>query len=115
MTETQYINKILRPFLKELGFKKIHKSSERFKSGWPDLTCVHAPEGETVYIEAKVYPNKLTPIQRNELMEIAQAGAPAYCFIWYPKEKEQLISVIDHKGGDKIFDILEFERWWKND
>jgi len=114
MTETQYINKILKPFLKGLGFRKIHKSSERFKSGWPDLTAI-SENGLTAYIEAKVYPNKLTPIQRNELMEIAQTGAPAYCFIWYPKEKEQLISVIDGKGGDKIFDISEFERWWKND
>jgi len=117
MTETQYINKILKPFLKELGFRKIHKSSERFKSGWPDLTCISfkSKMGLTTYIEAKVYPNKLTPIQRNELMEIAQAGAPAYCFTWHPKGKAQHICQIESNGDETVVEKHLFERWWKND
>ena len=114
MTETQYISKILRPFLISLGFRKIHKSSERFKSGWPDLTCI-SENGMTAYIEAKVYPNKITPIQRNELMELAQCNSPVYVLTWYPKGKTNLIAKIAKNGDEIIIDQHLFERWWKND
>lgn len=114
MTETQYINKVLKPYLKELGFRKIHKSSERFKSGWPDLTCIHE-HGLTAYIESKMYPNKITPLQRQELMEIAQSDAPAYVFTWHPKGKVSIIAKIDKKGEETIIHKEVFERWWEND
>lgn len=114
MKETQYINKILRPYLKELGFKKIHKSSERFKSGWPDLVCIHK-HGLTIYIEAKVYPNKITPIQRSELMEISQTGADAYVFTWYPKERAQHICEIEADGHGTIVGKSLLEWRWRND
>lgn len=98
MNETQYIARELRPFLKECGFAVVHKSSERFSSGWPDLTCVHAPDGETVFIEAKVDGKEPTPLQRKTLQDLAKAGTRAYVFRFDNATKRQMIFHITVDG-----------------
>ena len=105
MNETQYITKRLRPFLKERGFAVVHKSSERFSSGWPDLTCVHAPDGETVFIEAKVDGKKPTPLQRKTLQDLAKAGARAFVFTWHNEGQYQLIERMTEEGVFECYDV----------
>lgn len=114
MTETQYINKILRPFLKELGFKKIHKSSERFKSGWPDLTCVHAPTGRVAFIEAKVGKNCPTPLQMAEMTELAQSRAEVYVMVWIDKVMQKILQVAPN-GALVDVDPRNFIRRYSHD
>ena len=99
MNETQFTNKILRPYLKGLGFHKIHKTSERFSSGWPDLTCIHYPSGATIYIEAKVDKNVPTPSQMSELVDLSKCGAHAYVFTYLNTFKEFIIEQVASNGA----------------
>ena len=111
MNETQYIAKRLRPFLRECGFAVVHKSSERFSSGWPDLTCVHAPDGETVYVEAKGgINNNLTPLQRKILIDLAKAGAKCFTFRWNILRNKSEIWNINEIGIDNYWPQLYFEK-----
>lgn len=52
------------------------KLSNPFRAGIPDYYLLY--NGKSVWIEAKVLPNKLTPLQKQEIQEIRQSGGLAY-------------------------------------
>jgi hypothetical protein len=114
MTEAEYIKKTLKPYLKKRGFQKIHKSTEKFSSGWPDLTCIHV--NGVLFIEAKIYPKRPTPIQIQIMKEIVQAGGDVIVFSYDSKRKEQITSFIDYDGDMITYPgggLDFFEQRWK--
>lgn len=70
MSETKYVAK-LRKRYKERGYM-MHKSAERFSTGWPDLTVV--AKGDVFFIEAKYDKNEATKAQLFTLLKITMAG-----------------------------------------
>lgn len=52
------------------------KLSNPFRAGILDLYVIFA--GRSVWFENKILPNKLTPLQRNEMQEIRNAGGLAF-------------------------------------
>lgn len=73
MKETNYTDSIKEKF-KKAGWL-VHKTSERFVAGWPDLLVVK--RGTTVFIEVKVKKNPLSILQQKTLVDLAKAGALA--------------------------------------
>ena len=73
MSETKYVAK-LRKRYKDRGFM-MHKSAERFSTGWPDLTVV--AQGDVFFIEAKYDKNTASKAQLFTLLKITMAGGVA--------------------------------------
>ena len=70
MSETKFVAK-LRKRYKDRGYL-MHKSAERFSTGWPDLIVVAA--GDVFFIEAKYNKNEATKAQLFILRKITLAG-----------------------------------------
>lgn len=70
MSETKYVAKLRKRF-KDRGYM-MHKSAERFSTGWPDLTVV--AQGEVFFIEVKYGENTATKAQLFTLQKITMAG-----------------------------------------
>lgn len=73
MNETQYTAQLKERFTKS-GWL-IHKTSERFTAGWPDLVCIG--KGLVLFIEVKVGSNALSGLQDHTLKQIAKNGGMA--------------------------------------
>jgi hypothetical protein len=59
------------------------KLSDRFHAGLPDFIIVY--NGKTVWLELKVYPNKLTALQGHEITKLRNSGANVYCLTYFPQ------------------------------
>ena len=94
MNETQYTKKI-REQLEKRGYL-VHKNSERFSSGWPDLVAIH--EIRTIWIEVKVDDNELTALQEKTLKDIARRGGTAFVMWWDNGKKIEIICKMEHDG-----------------
>ena len=81
--ETRFTKELVKMFKAE-GYL-VHKSSERFKSGWPDLVVIR--DGMATFIEVKVDKNEPTMLQVNTLREIVRHGAKAMILSWQNKTK----------------------------
>ncbi len=108
--ETDFIKKILRPYLEGRGYK-VHKHTERFSRGYPDLSAVK--DGETIYIEAKIAPKDATSLQMKELEDLAKHGARAFTVIWFPFKEIWIVyrifydgSIQQVKGGDESWENI---------
>ena len=75
--EREYYEKMVKPFLEEHGFN-VHKVTEKFKSGRPDILALK--NGITYYIEIKKQGNWLTKLQALTLRKLANCLAPVYIF-----------------------------------
>ena len=74
-TEThlkKLLYKTLKPFLNCYH----RKLSNPFRAGILDFYILF--EGRSVWLELKILPNKLTPLQKNEIQAIQRAGGFAY-------------------------------------
>jgi Holliday junction resolvase-like predicted endonuclease len=69
MTESQFKTKVLRPWLRERGFKT-YAISQRFSSGFPDLIALK--NRKAAFVEVKIDDRPLTPLQQKTLREIAE-------------------------------------------
>ena len=93
--ETQFIAKIIRPMLELLRWR-VEKHTQRFSSGYPDLSAVK--DGATIYIEAKMWPKTPTPIQKDVLKDLSLHGAPVYVFTYVPKINNYTIEEMYSNG-----------------
>lgn len=86
------------------GWKTIHIRPGRTKDGWntpiqgdgigfPDLLMIRGPE--IVVAELKCGKNKVNECQRDWLKAFEEARVPAYW--WYPKDWEEIESVLARK------------------
>ena len=82
MNETQYTRK-LRKRLEGKGYL-VHKTSERFSAGWPDLVAI---KDHVLFIEVKVGKNKLSKLQSLKLHEITNVGGLAFEVRWEKGEE----------------------------
>jgi hypothetical protein len=79
MNETAFTAK-LRKFLEESEGGSIKLGASVFLAkGTPDMICFY--RGETFFLEDKVYPNKLSPIQKATIDKIRKEGGYAWCAV----------------------------------
>jgi Holliday junction resolvase-like predicted endonuclease len=71
MTEAQFKTKVLKPWLKERGFR-CYSISQRFSSGFPDLVALK--NRRVAFVEVKIDDRPLTALQQKTLREIAETG-----------------------------------------
>lgn len=95
MTETQYTAQI-RARYEDLGFL-VHKVSDRFAKGRPDLTVWGK---QTFAIEVKVDDNPLDPLQEQTLKDIAAVGG--FAFVMH-RSKEGHETVVPYGRYDCTF------------
>lgn len=74
MSETR-LKVSVQKYLKSIGAYSM-KISDRFSSGWPDLTVIH--RGRVFFIELKTPTGIVSPMQKYVLGQITQAGGNAY-------------------------------------
>lgn len=105
LTETklkQQIFKILRNYLPDVYYRKI---SDRFHAGILDLYICY--KGKCIWLELKIHPNRLTPLQYREILAIKDAGGQAY-ILTAKKDVFLLQGICFHPTGGDIYIIQEY-------
>lgn len=83
----------------------VHKTSERFVSGWPDLLIIK--KGTSVFIEVKVKSNSLSALQKKTLVDLAKAGVLALVMRQLEDKKEILYRVLSNGEFLNLTDKLQ--------
>lgn len=102
MNETKYTEELKTRFRAKKWY--IKKNSDKFFSGWPDLTAIR--DGIVLFIEVKVESNGLSELQRKTLIDIAKAGGLALV-MRRRKDHEYVIQVLPTGEFTDITDIIE--------
>ena len=74
-TETKLKRKLFAYLTRNYPTAYFRKLSDRFKAGIPDVFLCH--RGHAIWIELKIHPKGLTPIQDREIEYIRAAGGNA--------------------------------------
>jgi hypothetical protein len=95
VTETQYTAKLKERFRKK-GWH-VKKNSDRYFSGWPDLTLTMP--NRVLQIEVKVNKNPLSPLQELCIKDLNKAGQQTMAIVMRRSDDgEEVIYTLDHKG-----------------
>lgn len=98
----------LRKELENIG-ALVWKMSDRFHASRPDLLILH--NIVTIYVEVKVHPNSLTPLQSLTLNELNNKGAPCYVGFYYPSSKSFIFTNIRGTCSMPFFSMKEAAQW----
>lgn len=103
VSETNYTEQLKERFRKA-GWL-VHKTSERFVSGWPDLLVIK--KGTSVFIEVKVKTNSLSALQRKTLIDLAKAGVLAVVMRQLEDKREIIYQVLPTGDFANLTDKLQ--------
>ena len=99
--ETRFTRE-LRQLLESEG-ALVHKNSERYHSGWPDLTVIMKGK-QTFFMEVKVDGNEPTPLQWKTLRDIVKHGGSAVVVDYHNDTEEIRAKLIKKNEEEETWD-----------
>jgi hypothetical protein len=87
--------KAVERMFRQVGWSTIHFwNTMHSPAGWPDLIawCTHPGRQVMVIAELKTETGRVTPKQRETLLELAAAGVPT--FLWRPSSIDEIVAVL---------------------
>lgn len=103
-----YVSLKLRLALTSLG-AEAWKCSDRFHASRPDLLVFH--NGKTIAVEAKIHPNKPTPLQDLTLNTLAYQKIDAYVLTYHKLDDEYILAKKLDSLSQRFKDIKAVAQW----
>jgi hypothetical protein len=105
MNETGFRESVVRKVLRVLPSTKHVKFNMRFSNGWPD-SGFFAAGGKTLWVEWKVHPNKLSPLQELVIKDLTEKGHKVAVITYHKKEAKSEITINGHTFWDMANDWI---------
>jgi len=103
LTETNLKQAIYKVLDKYFPGHYRRKFSGQFLAGCLDMVIIY--QGRTVWLELKIYPNHLTPIQQNEIDKIRKSGGLAFCLV--AKDDLTCFMLIDDRVMEATVNVID--------